>query len=289
MWRSKGPWRRNWRLVLGLLPALLVLALYISMTPRLTRAAPISPYRAYAVGVSADSQPDGEAPGVRVLDVGRSLVDGLGRPAGVTVYGVVENGLDHPVGAVTIEVTASVDGETVASATTAAALDAIPAGGESTFSVAMPSAVPDRAAISCSVTAFTDLAAGSVSGALPVLLSGPNSVPIGIPDPKTHLRPLSPDFLSLDGTVTNTTSVAWHVAQISVAVYAADGTVGLAGSTFQVVAHYPGPDPALIEPGATGEFEVLFPNETLLQVPGAHYVAFVSAVPPDEGDSVPVS
>ncbi len=275
--------------MLAILPALLVLGLYISMTPRLTRAESLPHYRAFAVGISADSQPVTSMPAIDVLDVGRSLVNGIGQPDGVTVHGIVQNKLDHPVGAVAIQATASIGGQPVGSATTVAALDAIAVGGESAFSVAMPSSVPDNATISCAVVSFTDLPSGSVTGALPVLLSGPNNVPIGDPDPKTHLRPISPDFLNLTGTVTNTTNIPWHVAQISVAVYGSDGTVALAGSTFNIVAHYPGADPALLQPGQTGEFQVLFPYATLEQVPGAHYVAFVSAVQPDGATADPAS
>jgi hypothetical protein len=238
-------------------------------------------YRAVAPGHAVDTgageaAPTAKAGAVTVGRLGRSTVNGEGEFAGLTVYGEVHNGLDHPIGSVTVAVRAP--GQTTR--TGAVALSSIPAGGDAPFLVDMIGAPADAGSLAAVITGYSDLAPADIATTLSTTISAPGPVFVGDPDKVTGIRKTSTSVLGVSGYVTNTGDAPVHVNDVVVAYYGADGSIYLVASTTIVRSQYPADDPARLDPGSAGSFQVLVPRAPLLFVPEPSVAkVFVSAVP----------
>jgi hypothetical protein len=243
--------------------------------------APVS--RVFIGGVAADagpSSPDtGPSAAVTAGHLGRSNANGLGQPTVLTVYGDLHNGLNHPIGAVSVTVTAAWSGGTD-TRTATLPVQTVPAGADAPFTVLMGGGDDRAAALSVKVADYVDLLPAQAIGGIPVNLGAPVAPAIGPPDPKTGIVPLSDNLLGVSGTVVNTTAAPIRVDRVAVAIYEPDGTVALVGSTGGITAAHPGTDPAVLAPGEAGTFIIYLPRATLLSIPGATIMrGFVSAQP----------
>ena len=263
-----------------------VTAVIVATAALLSRALPARadtaplPYHAVVPGLALDA---GAATPtvtnsalVTVGKLGRSTVNGDGQPSGLTVYGEVHNGLDHPIGSVTVSVSAP--GQ--AARTGVVAVDTIPAGGDGPFIAQMIGAPEDAGPLSATIAGFTDLTPAAAATTTSVYASGPGPMFVGDPDKVTGIRATATNLLSITGSVTNTGASPIHVTEVVLAYYDADGNVSLVVSTSLISAQYPGADPARIAPGTAGNFQIAVPRATLLGVrePSVRR-EFVSATP----------
>ena len=234
---------------------------------------PAMPYQVVVPGLSAGAAPVAATPtavpdaAVTVTGISLSNLNGDGTITNLTVFGNVHNGLDYPIGDVQLAATAEgADGSILSTGVATARLDVIPAGGDAPFSLPLQRVTDLNTPVSVSVTSYTGVPSVADAG-LVASVQPPQPFKVGMKDPKTGLWPDSPNLLAANGAITNNSSSAERIDNVTVAFQDSGGKVWLVATTDVFAATFPGADPQVLPPGQSGTFTVYVPRALWLTLP----------------------